>query len=159
MKKLAVGVAVGVAVLLAAAQGVDYGRRDANPPVRREPAWDIPRTRELAVRVCFDCHSNETVWPWYSRITPISWFIQRDVAAGRRKLNFSEWDRVQREAWESSKSVRRGDMPPWYYTVPRTHARMSTAERQALAQGFEATFGTKRPRGGTGWSGHGESTQ
>ena len=156
MKRFAVGAAVFVAVLLVAAQAVEYGRGH-NPPVRREPAWDSPRTRELVVRACYDCHSNETVWPWYSRIAPVSWLVRGDVNEGRRKLNFSEWDRVQKEAWESSKTVRTGEMPLWRYTVARSHARMSAAERQTLAQGFDATFGTKRTRGGAGFAGQGES--
>jgi hypothetical protein len=53
-----------------AIQLLPYGRRHTNPPVTQEPRWDQPRTRALAVRACFDCHSNETVWPWYSRV----WF-------------------------------------------------------------------------------------
>lgn len=134
MKRLAAGAGIGVVVLLLAAQAVDYGRDHANPPVRREPAWDSARTRELAVRACYDCHSNQTVWPWYASVGPASWLIQRDVDVGRRKLNFSEWDRVQKEAWESAKTVRR-----------------------ALAEGFDATFGTKRTRGGAGFTGQGES--
>lgn len=157
MKRLAVGAAGGVAVLLLAAQAVDSGRDHANPPERREPAWDRPRTRELAVRACFDCHSNQTAWPWYASLAPASWLVQRDGDAGRRKLNFSEWDRVQKEAWESSKSMRTGEMPPWYYAVPQAPARLSTAERRALAEGFDATLGTKRPRGGAGFTGQGES--
>lgn len=157
MKRLAVGAALGVVVLLLAAQAVPYGRDHVNPPVRREPAWDAPPTRELAVRACFDCHSNGTVWPWYSRVAPVSWLVWRDVTEGRRKLNFSEWDRTQKEAWESSKTVRRGEMPPWLYAVARAHARMSAADRQTLARGFDATFGTKRTRGGAGFAGQGES--
>ncbi|HZY42825.1 MAG TPA: heme-binding domain-containing protein [Anaerolineae bacterium] len=62
-----------------------------NPPVVAEPNWDNPQTRALAQRACFDCHSNETVWPWYSRIAPPSWLITFDVFRGRRNLNFSEW--------------------------------------------------------------------
>jgi hypothetical protein len=157
MTRLAAGAAVGVVVLLVAAQAVPLGRGHANPPVRREPAWDSPRTRELAVRACFDCHSNQTVWPWYAAVAPAAWLIQRDVDAGRRKLNFSEWDRVQREAWESSQSVRRGEMPRGYYSVLQPPARLLPAERRALAEGFDATFGTKRARGGAGVTGQGES--
>ena len=44
-----------------------------NPPVLREPNWDSPETRALAQRACFDCHSNETTWPWYSQVAPVSW--------------------------------------------------------------------------------------
>ncbi|MBI5081140.1 MAG: heme-binding domain-containing protein [Chloroflexi bacterium] len=46
-----------------------------NPPVTAEPKWDSEQTRALAKRACFDCHSNETVWPWYSNVAPVSWLI------------------------------------------------------------------------------------
>lgn len=62
-----------------------------NPPVIREPAWDSPQTRALAKRACFDCHSNETRWPLYSRFAPVAYIITDHVVEGRRKLNFSEW--------------------------------------------------------------------
>jgi cytochrome c551/c552 len=65
-----------------------------NPPVSAEPAWDSPQTRALAQRACFDCHSNETQWPLYSRIAPVSWLITSDVVRGRRHLNFSTWGAV-----------------------------------------------------------------
>jgi mono/diheme cytochrome c family protein len=125
-----------IALLL---QAVPYGRDHANPSVHAEPGWDSPRTRELATRACFDCHSNQTVWPWYSNIAPISWLIERDVKKGRRELNFSEWDRVQKEAHESAGTVRRGSMPPWYYPW----GRLSSAERQELIAGLQRTLGSR----------------
>src|SRR5574340_945670 len=66
-------------------QLVPYGRNHTNPPVTGEPRWDSPQTRALAARACFDCHSNETKWRWYSNIAPISWLIQRDVDSGRAR--------------------------------------------------------------------------
>jgi hypothetical protein len=134
---LAAGVLLGI-------QLVPYGRNHTNPPVIREPLWDRPETRALAVRVCFDCHSNATVWPWYSNIAPVSWLLQRDVDEGRRKLNFSEWDRRQGEAHESAKTVRKGEMPPWFYALPATSARLTPVERAALIAGLEATFPRER---------------
>ena len=68
---------IGSMVILFLIQAVPYGRDHINPPLNAEPAWDNPRTQELTVRACFDCHSNETVWPWYSYIAPISWLIER----------------------------------------------------------------------------------
>ena len=103
---------IGLVVLFVGIQVVPYGRNRENPSVRAEPKWDSPRTRELAVRLCYDCHSNETIWPWYSYIAPISWWIQRDVRKARDELNFSEWDRPQKEAKESGESVEEGSMPP-----------------------------------------------
>jgi hypothetical protein len=134
-------------VAMAAIQLVPYGRDHVNPPVRQEPRWDRPETRALAARACFDCHSNETVWPWYSHVAPVSWLTQRDVDEGRRKLNYSEWDLGQREAHESAKTVRSGEMPPWFYVLPRPHARLTAAERTALIAGLETTFGGERQAG------------
>ncbi len=134
---------VGAALLFLAVQAVPYGRRHTNPPARVEPRWDSTGTRALAVRACFDCHSNETVWPPYSHVAPVSWLIQRDVDKGRRKLNFSEWDQPQKEARESGKSVRKGKMPPWLYKAVHPDAQLTPAEVQALIQGLEATLGTR----------------
>ena len=82
----------GIALLVAAAIQLFPALPD-NPPVVREPVWDSPETRALAVQACYDCHSNETQWPWYARIAPISWVLAYDVIEGREALNFSEWDR------------------------------------------------------------------
>ncbi len=136
----------GIVVLLLLLQIVPYGRDHANPPVLREPAWDGPQTRGLSVRACFDCHSNQTVWPWYSNLAPVSWLVQRDVQVGRRKVNFSEWDRHQEEAGESAKTVQDGSMPPWYYPW----GRLSSDERSALIRGLRATLGNQTSRVGEG---------
>lgn len=121
-------------------QLVPYGRDHDSPPVVAEPAWDSPQTRELTVRACFDCHSNETVWPWYSNIAPVSWLMQRDVDEGREHLNYSEWNRPQ-EGGEVAESVREGSMPPRFYLLTHPDARLTDAEIAALAAGFTATIG------------------
>ena len=79
----------GVLGTLLVIQLVPYGRDHRNPPVTSEPTWDAPETRALARQACFDCHSNETEWPAYSRVAPVSWLIQRDVANGRAVHKFS----------------------------------------------------------------------
>ena len=132
-------VVVGLAAV-AVVQFVPYVRAELNPPVRGEPAWDSGHTRELISRACFDCHSNETRWPWYSHVAPASWLVHRDVVTGRRKLNFSEWDRPQEEAGESVEAVQKGEMPPWYYPW----ARLPAADRVALIRGLSASLGDTR---------------
>jgi hypothetical protein len=63
-----------------------------NPVHRLESVLTVPAdVRSLLRAACYDCHSNETAWPWYSNISPVSWLIARDVNGGRRQLNFSEW--------------------------------------------------------------------
>ncbi len=135
-----------VFVLGAALQAVPYGRDHSNPPVRAEPAWDSPRTRELAARACFDCHSNETRWPWYSRLAPASWLVQWDVQRGRHELNFSEWGRKQEHADHSAEKVREGSMPPRAYLLLHPEARLDAEERRALIRGLAATLGEKEEK-------------
>jgi hypothetical protein len=133
---------VGVLILI---QFIPYGRDHSNPPVSAEPAWDSPETRALTVAACFDCHSNETVWPWYTNIAPFSWLTQRDVEEGRETLNFSEWDGPQREADETFETIQEGEMPPWYYAILHSDARLSEEEKQRLIDGLRATFEASPP--------------
>lgn len=123
-----------------ALQLVPYGWQRTNPPILAEPAWDSPRTRELTRIACFDCHSNETVWPWYSKIAPFSWLSVRHVNSGRGDLNFSEWP--PRETDEIVETVLDGEMPTWDYMLLHPDARLSDADLQALANGLRATIGT-----------------
>ena len=133
--------ALVVTVLLALAiQLVPYGRDHSNPPVLAEPAWDSPRTEELVRRACFDCHSNEVEWPWYSNVAPMSWLVLGHVEEGRDELNFSEWGRRQ-EIDEIVESVLEGEMPPQYYRLVNSKGRLSDAERDELLRGLELTFG------------------
>ncbi len=138
----------GILLFVLAVQALPYGRDHTNPPVGTEPRWDNPQTRELTVRACFDCHSNETLWPWYSNVAPMSWLIQRDVDKGRRELNFSEWGRQQRQAREAAETVQEDKMPPFYYVPLHPAAALSAAERQALVQGLAATLGGSPGGGG-----------
>jgi len=131
----------GLVLLYVAAQIVPYGRDHDNPPVVAEPAWDTPTTRELARRACFDCHSNETSWPWYSNIAPLSWLIQRDVDEGRDELNWSEWG-PDEDGYEGAETVLEGSMPPDAYSLLHPEARLTDQEIDALVAGLVATFGS-----------------
>jgi hypothetical protein len=140
LKSLAVGLAliVGIFLLL---QLVPYGRTHSNPPTIVEPAWDSPRTRELAVRACFDCHSNHTRWPWYANVAPFSWAVQLDVEAARSVINFSEWNRRYELAGYAGRRTSTGMMPPQKYRMAHPEADLTPAERMELARGLEATLG------------------
>lgn len=122
-----------------------------NPPVTREVRWDSPETRALAQRACLDCHSNETVWPWYAYVAPISWLVVRDVQQGRAVLNFSEWDRQRGEEAgepeEMAEVIYEGEMPPQSYLITHPAARLTAAEKQALARGLQATVANDPPSG------------
>jgi mono/diheme cytochrome c family protein len=122
-------------------QLVPYGRDHTNPPVTSEPAWDSPQTKALAQKACFDCHSNETVWPWYSNVAPASWLIYRDVAEGRQNVNFSEWSATGGGGLmaAAAQKVAEGEMPPLQYKLAHSGARLSDAEKQQLIAGFKAS--------------------
>lgn len=136
----------GPAVLFAVIQFVPIGERTSNPAVRREPNWDSPRTRELAVRACFDCHSNQARYPWYSYVAPVSWLVHDDIREARLKMNFSEWDLPQREALAAVEQIEKGNMPLPIYVPLNPEAWLSAEEKQALIHGIEATFAADRPR-------------
>jgi len=122
-------------------QLIPFGHNHSNPPVTKEVAWDSPATGELFHRACFDCHSNETVWPWYSHVAPVSWLLQRDVNGGRSHLNFTEWDHPQRHAKDVADEVGPGDMPPWFYLPMHPAARLNDSEKQALMDGAAKSLG------------------
>lgn len=141
--RLATSAFAGVIVVGLAIQAVPYGRDHTNPPITGEPAWDSPQTRALVARACFDCHSNEVAYPWYSQIAPASWAVQAHIDSGRSKVNYSEWDQPQEDADESAETVIDGEMPPAYYTrLTHAGARLSDTERRQLIDGLIATFGT-----------------
>jgi hypothetical protein len=110
----------------------------ANPPVEQ----DIPASPELKAvlqRACYNCHSNETEWPWYSRFAPISWLLAWDVHEGRAELNYSTWNRYDsqqqvKKLEESWKDITEGEMPPWYYLPIHREAHLSPDDRALLRQ-------------------------
>ena len=154
MKKIILIVGIGAIALLILIQLVPFGRQHTNPPVIQEPNWDSQQTQALFQRACADCHSNNTSWLWYTNIAPFSWLIQRDVIEGRSRLNLSECGVARPgregdeggeggeggEGWEgggeAGEMVLSGEMPPIQYTLIHPEARLTTAERQALAQGL-----------------------
>jgi hypothetical protein len=96
-----------------------------------------PEVALLLKRSCMDCHSNHTVWPWYSYVAPMSWLVERDVRRGRDHLNFSEWDRYtfkQREKLLSdiASTVKNREMPLPQYTLVHRDARLSDADTDLL---------------------------
>lgn len=151
MRRWIVRGALAALALFVLIQLVPYGRDHTNPRVTQEVKWDSPRTRELATGACYDHHSNETVWPWYSNVAPMSWLVYADVQGGRETLNFSEWDKPQGEgAGDAVEAVRNGSMPPWQYKPLHPAGRLTSAEREELATGLEQTLAADPPIAGDG---------
>jgi hypothetical protein len=107
-----------------------------NPPVISEIGVQ-PEVHAILKRACYDCHSNETRWPWYSHVAPVSWLLARDVSTGRRHMNFSAWgsytpdkqDSKIQEIWEQ---VSQDQMPLWFYRPMHPDAKLTDADRAVL---------------------------
>jgi hypothetical protein len=126
-----------IVVILVGIQFVPVER--TNPPVTHQVKWDNPKTYDYAKRACYDCHSNETVWPWYSKVAPVSWLVAHDVEEGRRHLNFSTGKLD--DAHESAEEVSEGKMPLDKYVFLHSEAAFSEQEKQEFIEGLKRTFG------------------
>ncbi|RPJ72546.1 MAG: hypothetical protein EHM24_09250 [Acidobacteria bacterium] len=129
-----------LAVLFVAAQLVPLDR--SNPPSDPQQHFRVVASPPAAVasvldRSCRDCHSNDTTWPWYSRVAPMSFLVVDDVKEGRLHLNFSEWGKLDarrsaRKLEQICDEVRSGDMPDRKYTLLHPEAKLSPADVQAI---------------------------
>jgi hypothetical protein len=127
-------------MLFVAAQAVRPAMK--NPPVDesktlRANSQLTPEVGAILERSCNDCHSNQTVWPWYSQLAPVSWLLTRDVNEGRRNLNLSEWGKYnQRQAArklkEMCEQVEHDEMPLWFYLPLHPTAKLTDADRKTL---------------------------
>ena len=134
MKTNLVRIVLAMAVIFIAIQFVPVDMN--NPPVEIE-IQASPEVKAIRKRACYDCHSNETIWPGYSRVAPVSWLLAWDVKEGREELNFSTWNRysqkkrgkIIKEIWEE---VEEGEMPPWFYLPLHPEARLSESDRSLL---------------------------
>lgn len=132
--KLAARIGLGVVAALAVLSLVPLDR--SNPPVTAEiqaPA----EVKAILRRSCWDCHSNETRWPWYAYVAPASFLVHHDVSEGRKHLNFSEWGGYQaarkaKRQEECGEEVEDGEMPMAVYLPLHPDAKLSEADKQVL---------------------------
>jgi len=140
MKKRLIQIAIGLVVILAAAQAIRPDR--TNPPV--DPARAIqaqagitPQLVAVLDRACNDCHSNATRWPWYTEIAPLSWIMAGAVKHGRKVVNFSDWTGYSPEQQkgllaQSCQSAKQGRMPMGAYTALHPEAKLSAPDIETL---------------------------
>lgn len=131
MRRWVLRILMVVVFALVAIQLVPYGRDHTNPPVVKDTPWTSAAARSIARTSCYDCHSNETKWRWYSNVAPISWLVQQDTDEGREKLNFSNWPRIG-ETDELREAVEKGSMPPQKYLIAHPDAKLSKSEKATL---------------------------
>jgi len=141
---------LAVVVALIAIQFIQPDR--TNPPA--DPAASFaavakpaPELATLMKNACGDCHSNETTWPWYSRIAPVSWLVSGDVKEGRAHMNLSEWNFLSPDASaiklrEACQEVKEGGMPLWQYRLMHPEARLTQQDidRICAATGPQASL-------------------
>lgn len=139
-------------VLLAAAVAQFVQPRTGNPPVNpARSLWNDrrvdPRVAGILRRACADCHSHETEWPWYSKISPLSWMMARHVLKGRAKLNFSDWSSPSPDQLEEIyDAVAKNKMPIASYLLIHRSARLSQADRDILLAWADGKLAQAPPR-------------
>jgi hypothetical protein len=109
-----------------------------NPPVTQQVVWSSPEAEQLWKQACADCHSNETVYPWYSYIAPVGWLVAHDVHEGRDELNISTDRRVEWD--EMIEKIEEGEMPLPIYLTMHPEANLTAAQQETLMAGIRATF-------------------
>jgi hypothetical protein len=119
--------------------GVQFLRFDTTPTAADGELAAPHDVNAVLHTACYDCHSNRTVWPWYGYVAPVAWLLERDVRAGRQRLNFSEWDAyasdpdtARHKLDEIRAAIAAGDMAPWYYRLLHADARLSATQRDRL---------------------------
>jgi mono/diheme cytochrome c family protein len=130
---------IALPILAVAFVAIQFVRPErTNPPV--DPSLEVRtpvQVQAILERSCYDCHSSETRWPWYSNIAPMSWTLVHDVEEGREEMSFSHWnsysvrdeDHLREEICEQ---VEDGEMPLKPYTLMHPRARLSDEDRRVL---------------------------
>ena len=142
MKKALKWAALALLLLFVAAQA--YRPDRTNPSVDESKtlaanARVTPGAAAILERSCNDCHSSRTRWPWYSQISPVSWFLKSHVEDGRRELNVSEWGtyaprKRERKLHEICEQVEAGEMPIKSYLPLHPSARLSDEDKRVLCE-------------------------
>lgn len=137
---------LGLIFVLAAMQFIQPAKTNPTDPAEQDFAnvYDIDAVdMEIIHKACYDCHSNETIWPWYSNVAPASYVVVNHVNDARKHLNFSKWgsyaaDRKDHKLEECVEEVESGEMPMSSYILAHSEARISAEERARLVELFKS---------------------
>ncbi len=124
-------------VLFAVFLAIQFIPVDRKNPAKETEIQAPPEVMAILRRACYDCHSSETVWPWYGRVAPFSWYVLDHVKEGREKLNFTSWNqynevRRQRKRHASWDAVAEGEMPMWFYPILHPAAKLTESDKAVL---------------------------
>lgn len=117
---------------------VDRNQSDNIPKTDFMLVNDVPSDIKDKLRVsCYDCHSNNTQYPWYNKVQPVAWFLEDHIKEGKAELNFSEWDSLSSRRQVSKlrsiiKQIESGEMPLDSYTLIHKDAKFSEAEKEEI---------------------------
>ncbi|MEO8514262.1 MAG: heme-binding domain-containing protein [Ignavibacteria bacterium] len=112
-------------------------------PANITKVMTVPSNVEsILKRSCYDCHSNQTVWPWYTNVAPVSWLVADDVVKGRKKMNFSEWTNLSESKREARlndicEEIKADEMPLSNYLIIHGDAKLSQADKDILCKWVE----------------------
>ena len=117
-----------------------------NEPVEGEGLFElvnVPAETEALLRTsCYDCHSQEASFPWYSHVAPVSWLVARDINIGRENLDFSHWGKLSKREClgalnEMSEEIENVSMPMPIYITMHPEADLSAEQRETIMQWTE----------------------
>ena len=147
-------IALGITLVV-----IQVFRIDKNNP-SSDPANDFitinnppPALAALLKTSCYDCHSNQSAYPWYTNLAPVSWWIKHHINEGRDELNFSEWDsytsrRKDHKLKECAEMVSENEMPMSSYTLLHSDAKLSTGQKEELVRWLNSlrTYESDKPK-------------
>lgn len=140
MKRIGVYIVLAGVLFFCLIQLLPFSREHTDPPTVSEPNWPSPEARAQVKEHCFQCHSNETNWTWYSNIAPASWLIEYDVIAARERLNFSDWKNHPEDLDEILIAINEGEMPPFQYWIFHPSSHMNEQQKRELANTMKISF-------------------
>jgi Haem-binding domain len=145
-----------IVIILIAIQFIRPARNESKDILNSDitNVYTVPQdVAQILKKSCYDCHSNNTVYPWYFNIQPVAWWLNNHIEDGKNELNFSEFGsyrpaRQYKKLEEASDQVKQDEMPIWSYTLIHTDAKLSDAQKQTLinwCQNIRDTMKAKYP--------------
>jgi hypothetical protein len=139
-------IAIAIVVILIAIQFIRVDTVNPTPAPEKDFINVTQPSKEVADLLktsCYDCHSNETKYPWYFNVAPVSWWLKNHINEGREELNFSLWadfdaKRKDKKLEESVELINEGEMPMFSYTLTHKEAKLNAAQQKALNDYFTA---------------------
>lgn len=147
MKKILKIIIVILIIAIIAIQFINRPEKTSNYEITQDDItkhMNIPsNVQQILKRSCYDCHSNQTVWPWYSNVAPASWLVAKDVKEGRKEMNFSEWGKLSDNKKaklldDICEQVTEGEMPLKPYLIMHSDAKLSDEDIKLLCTWAES---------------------